>query len=197
MDHFQVYGISGSISTLPHTQFCVIKAGRLTELVTWRKWWKQSDILGMHQWPVTFYWKFHWCNTYFLATSFSDLAWFNFTCALKSWHCENDAWLGKQVWVRYITSVNVICFLGISFFGLIYPNLEGGGGVPLKSLKNFTDPMLFLRSLEPLGIYSKNMERVDWNLSIENNELVYWVCCEDQFMPWRCQTHPWLSGKIK
>ena len=144
MDHFQVYGISGSISTLPHTQFCVIKAGRLTELVTWRKWWKQSDILGMHQWPVTFYWKFHWCNTYFLATSFSDLAWFNFTCAPKNCCCESDARLGKRVRVRYITSVNVICFLGISFFGLVYPNLEGSA---LEMLKKFYRPRVIFKIL--------------------------------------------------
>ena len=83
------------------------------------------------------------------------LAWLNFTCAPKNCCCESDARLGKQLRVRYITGVNVICFLRISFFGLIYPNLEGsegeGGVVPLKCLKNFTDPVLFSRSLEPLA----------------------------------------------
>ena len=72
------------------------------------------------------------------------LAWFNFTCALKNWRCESDARLGKRVRVRYITSVNVICFLGISFFGLVYPNLEGSA---LEMLKKFYRPRVIFKIL--------------------------------------------------
>ena len=97
--------------------------------------------------------KFSLMQYLFFSCNQFHLAWFNITCALKNWCCKSDAWLGKWVWVRYITSVNVICFLGISFCGLIYPDLEGseeGEVVPLKCSKNFTDPVLFSRSLEPL-----------------------------------------------
>ena len=48
-------------------------------------------------------------------------------------------------------------FPGITFLGLTYPFfLGGGGGVPSKCLKNFTDPVSFLRSLGPLDNVASN-----------------------------------------
>jgi len=78
-------------------------------------------------------------------------------------HFEDMFFLELPFWVQHIP-----------FWGV-----REGGGVPLKCLKKFTDPVSFLRSLGPLGWYCTKSFNSSGAVTCDDTDKImlsaYWV----------------------
>ena len=72
------------------------------------------------------------------------------TVGIKAW-CVHTCRINLKIW--YV-------FLGITLFSLTYPFLGGRWGEMPEGLKNFTDPVIFKKSLGPLVRLRRKLIRI-------------------------------------
>ena len=120
----------------------------------------QSPCLQTHSWPIyNKYMFFIWFLTYITWPTNSEdyvtslhlnysMVWNALLLSLSQYfYTFQHSYHTRMSFWRYV-------FPGIAFLGPTYPFLGDGwgGGLHPKGLKNFTDPVSFLRSLGPLGV---------------------------------------------